>query len=315
MRTTTVGWFPKPAEIRRARWRFAEGELDEAGLLAIESEATARAVERQEQMGLDVLVEGQFDRADMVSHFGEHLDGMELAGFVRCFGNRYYRKPVVTGGIAWRGPVTVDRWRAAASLATRPLRAIVTGPYTMMDWSLDEHYGSRERCCLAFADALREEVLALAAAGATEIEIAEPAISARAEEVALAARALARVTEGLAGRARTWTHVAYGNLEPVLGEVLRLPVDVLLLELSGAESELIRALAGLPRERELGAGVIDVLDPEVETVEVIESRIARVLAVVPRDRLWAIPDAGLRTLEPDAAEAKLAHLVEAARGV
>jgi 5-methyltetrahydropteroyltriglutamate--homocysteine methyltransferase len=308
VRTTTLGWFPKPPALARARRRHADGEIDDAALVALEDEAMAAALRLQEQLGLDLLVDGQLDRADLVSHFAERLGGIESRGFVRCFDNRYYRKPAVVDEIAWSEPVTVERWRRAAAATSRPVRAIVTGPYTLMDWSFDEHYGSRERCCMAFAEAVRREVEALAAAGAGEIEVAEPAAGARADEDGLVVEAMAQATAGLdRGRVRLWTNVGYGIGSVPRAWLARMPVDVVLLA-TDHDVEL-------PDGRELGLGLVDALDPRVEPVESIRERLTRVAARVPADRLWVTPGAGLRTLDEPALRAKLQNLVAAARQV
>jgi len=132
----------------------------------------------QDELGIDLVVEGQMDRSDTVTFFAERLEGMELAGLVRCFGNRYYRKPRIVGAVTRERPITVESWKAVAQAASKPVKAILTGPYTLMDWSFDEHYGSREKCCMALADVVRAEAQDLVAAGAEEIEIDEQAIAA-----------------------------------------------------------------------------------------------------------------------------------------
>lgn len=167
---------------------------------------------------------------------------------------------------------------------------------------------------MALAEVIRAEAEDLLAAGATELEIDEPAISTRPEEMELAAAALGRVTDCARGRARTWTHVAYGDLAPVLDRVLALPVDGVLLELAHADSTWLDALERLPASKLLGAGVIDVLDPTVESVGVVKRRIRGVLAKVPAERVWLTPDAGMRTLPPEIASAKLEAMVAAAAG-
>lgn len=311
--TTTVGWFPKSVELRRARWRFAEGEIEEAELRRAEESSMRDVVQLQEAMGIHVLVDGQMDRGDMVSYFADRLEGMEAAGLVRCFGNRYYRKPRIIGPIGRPGPITIERWKAAQGLTAKPIKAILTGPYTLMDWSFDEHYGSRERACMALAEGVRAEAQELLAAGATEIEIDEPAISARPEETALAAEALGRVTAPLRGKARTWTHICYGQLLPLIEQLFALPVDGLLLELSHAGDDLLEALSDLPADKLLGAGVIDVQSPVVEEAEAVRARVERLLRRVPADRLWLAPDAALRTLSAEQAEAKLRSMIEGGR--
>ncbi len=310
--TTTVGWFPRPVELRRARWRFSEGEIDRAALGAAEDRARTEALALQERLGLDLLVDGQLALGDGVSGFAERIQGMEPAGLVRCFGNRYYRRPRIVGDVGREGPITVEAWQAARATSAKPVKALVTGPYTLMDWSFDEYYGSRERCCMALAEVIREEVQDLLAAGARELEIDEPAISARPHEMPLAAEALQRVTEPLRGKARSWTHICFGDLLPVADALWTLPVDGLLLELTHTGAAILERLADLPADKLLGGGVVDVHAAEVESVDVVRARAERLLEQVPSDRLWLMPDAGLRTLTTPLATAKLQAIVEAA---
>lgn len=314
--TSTIGSFPKPKDLVRARRLFAEGEIDEESLREAGDRATKEVLALQASLGLDLLVDGEMDRGDMTTFFAERLPGMEVSGLVRSYGNRYYRKPVIVSDVKRDGPITVDRFRFAKGLAEKPLKAILTGPYTLMDWSFDEHYPSREACAMALAAVVREEAEDLAKAGATDIQIDEPAISARPDELPLAARALDVVTSGLRGKARTWTHVCYGELGPVLEPLLKLPVDGFLLELSNSGFDSLEAIGRLlPGDRLLGAGVLDSHSHLVESVACVRARIERVLAVVPAERVWLNPDCGLKTRTPDEARGKLQAMVDAAREV
>ncbi|MHC4429950.1 MAG: methionine synthase [Planctomycetota bacterium] len=313
--TTNVGWFPKPVALRRARWRFEEGEIEEAELRAAEAGAVKDVLKLQDELGLDVLVDGQMERSDMVGFFGEKLEGMEPGGLVRCFDNRYYRRPRIVGEVEREGPVTVEGWKAAQATASKPVKAVLTGPYTLMDWSFDEHYGSREACCLALAEIVRAEAEDLLAAGAKEIQIDEPAISTRPEEMDLVVEALGRVTGALGDKARTWTHICYGELLPVIDRVFSLPVDGLLLEMVSSGHAILDRLGDLPQDKLLGAGVVDVHSPDVESVDAVRARVDRLLERVPAERLWLMPDSGLRTLTTAVATAKLRSIVAAASAV
>ena len=312
LNTTTVGWFPWSAELGRMQRDHREGDVDDAALQAAAADEMRDALRLQEDLGLDVHVDGQFDRGDMISFLAERIDGTEEGGLVRCFGNRYYRKPVITGAVSRNGPLTVDVWKRARAAASRPVKAVITGPYTLMHCSFDEHYGSRAECCRAMTEIVRDEVVDLVAAGAEEIQIDEPAIGARPDEMELAASVLARVTEAARGRARTWAWLGYGDLGPVLDRVLSLPVDGLLLEMANSGLEIVDGLDRLPADKLLGAGVLDVLTDEVESQDVLGRRIERLSQKVPRDRLWLVPDAGLRTLTPETARDKLRAMVAAA---
>ena len=309
---TAVGSFPKPAALRRARWLRAEGEIDDAALRQAEDAALQECVELQRELGLAPPVDGEMRRGDMVTFFAERLEGMEIGGLVRCWGNRYYRAPRIVGELSRTAPITVDDWKAMREVASGEVRATLTGPYTLMSWSFDEHYGSRERCALAMADVIAGEAADLAAAGATEIQIDEPAISARPEEIELAAEALGRVVAAVGGKARTWTHVAYGEHLPVLDGILSLPADVIMLELVNSGFAALEGLEALPQDKLLAGGVVDVVDPAVETADEVRERIERLLGKVPAERLIVAPDAGLRALTPEQARAKLAAMVEAA---
>jgi len=315
LKTTTIGSLPKPKALRLARWRFEECEIEEEALATATVAATQAALDLQQSLGLDARVDGQMDRSDLVTHFAEKLDGFEIGALVRCYGNRYYKKPRIHDSIAREKPLIVESWRAACKQAGQPLRAIVTGPYTMMDWCFDEHYESREACCDALAVALRQEVDALLEAGATEIQIDEPAIGARADEIELVARAWNTMTDGLAGRARRWLQLGYGDLDALLPQLLALPADVVMLGLTHPSEATLAALDALPASTQLAAGVIEAGVPEVESVDEIADRLRKVLAHVPADRVWATPDAGLRGISEEACRAKLEALVAAARSL
>lgn len=313
--TSTVGSFPKSRELRRLRRRFAEGEIEAPELRRAEDRAVREVLALQEEIGLDLLVDGELDRGDMTTFFADGLEGMEIAGLVRSYGNRYYRKPVVVGEIRRTAPLTVERWRSAKAATSKPLKAVLTGPYTLMDWSFNEHYPTREACCMALAEVLRSEVEDLASAGAREIQIDEPAISARQDELDLASRALERVTSAVRGRARTWTHLCYGDFGPVMERILDLPVDGLLLELSNSGFDVVERLRDLPADKVLGAGVVDVHTRVVESRDEIRARVERVLEVVSPERLWINPDCGLKTRTPEEVRGKLSAMVGAVREV
>ncbi len=147
--TTTVGSFPKPRAFKRARRRFREDEIDVAELRQEEDQAVADVIALQERLGLSILTDGEMTREDLVGHYAGRLDGLEEGMLVRCWGNRYVRRPRVTAPIGRPAPILVEDWKKAQRHTKRPVRAIVTGPYTLMHWSYDEHYGSRKACAQA----------------------------------------------------------------------------------------------------------------------------------------------------------------------
>jgi 5-methyltetrahydropteroyltriglutamate--homocysteine methyltransferase len=312
--TTAVGSYPKPPYLLEARRKLRAGALRPEELRPLEERATREWIELQEQIGLDVLVDGEMYRGDMATYFAEHLSGFRISGLVRSYGNRYYRKPIIVGEIEWNGPITVEWWRFAQSLTERPVKGMITGPYTLMDWSFNEYYPSRREACLALARALRREVEALVRAGARIIQIDEPAISARPNELPeFAVEAMETVTRGL--DAYFITHICYGAFEFVYPQLLELPADNFDLEMSNSELDLVELFRRHPFTRDLSFGVVDVHSHVVETAGVVEQRIRAALQVLKPEQLWVDPDCGLKTRTRDEAVAKLRAMVEATRRV
>ncbi|MCH8995140.1 MAG: methionine synthase, partial [Chloroflexi bacterium] len=155
--TTTVGSFAKPTYLQQARNQRARGKISSEELLELERKATREVIALQEEIGLDILVDGEMARGDMVAYFGEHLPGMELGGLVRSYGNRYYHKPIVKSAVSWEKPITLDMWRFAQGLTEKPVKGMLTGPYTIIEWSFDEHYPSRRDAVLAMAEVIHRE--------------------------------------------------------------------------------------------------------------------------------------------------------------
>ena len=169
--TTSVGSFPKLPSLMRARGDLAKGKISAAALQAEEEKATAFWMETQEEIGLDILVDGEQYRGDMVAYFAERMPGFEIGDLVRSYGNRYYHKPIISGEMRWPGPITVEWWKFAQRCTSRPVKGMLTGPYTVMDWSFNEHYPDGKAACLALAREIRKEVEALNEAGAKIIQI------------------------------------------------------------------------------------------------------------------------------------------------
>ena len=207
--TTTVGSFGKPEYLQKARNAHARGKLSESELLELERKATTEWIRAQEEVGLDILVDGEMYRGDMVAYFAERLEGYTIGGLVRSYGNRYYHKPVISGKISRPKPMTVDWFRFTQSLTDRPVKGMLTGPYTLLDWSYLESYKTRRDAALALAEVVRQEAEDLEAAGARYIQIDEPAIHARPEEIAIAIEAMGIVTQNL--KAKTVSHICYGD--------------------------------------------------------------------------------------------------------
>jgi len=307
--TTSVGSLPKPNYIKEAR----RNKLSPSELRKLEDKATEYWVTFQDEIGIDVIVDGEVYRGDMVTYFAENLDGFKMSGLVRSYGNRYYIKPRIVGKIKWKKPITVDRWKFAQSLTKKPVKGMITGPYTMMDWSFDEYYGSREKVCFAFAKELRKEVEALYEAGAKIIQIDEPAISTRPYEFKIAQEALHIMTEGIP--AYFITHICYGAFEFVYPDILSLPVHNIDLEMSNSELDLVELFKKHPFTKDISFGVVDSHSHVVEDVELIKQRIRKALEVLSVNQLWIDPDCGLKTRTEEEAKGKLQNMVKATQEI
>lgn len=311
--TTAVGSFPKPDYLMRARNQYAAGKLSYEELHKLEKQATAEVIRLQEEAGLDILVHGEMERGDMVAFFAELLPSMAIGGLVRSYGNRYYHKPIITDKLNWPGPMTVEMWRYAQSLTDKPVKGMLTGPYTMVEWSFDEHYGDRRQAVLDMARVIHQEAKALEAAGAQYIQVDEPAVSTRPEDLDLASEALGIVTSGL--KAKTVTHMCYGDFASVFDRLLALPVDQLDLEMANSDYDLLELMRGRTFTKEIAMGVVDVHSHKIESVEQVKAGIRKGLEVIPPERLFIDPDCGLKTRTWDEAAAKLQVMVQAVREV
>lgn len=309
--TTTVGSFPKPDYLKKARAKFSKGEISREEMEKLEKQATREIIEMQERIGLDILVDGEMYRGDMATYFAENLSGCKISGFVRSYGNRYYRKPVVIGELKWPGAITVKWWEYAQSLTKKPVKGMLTGPYTMMDWSFNEFYASRRDTALAFAKVIAEEALALEKAGATFIQIDEPAVSTKPEELPLAIEALGIATKQL--KARTITHMCYGDFAVLYPKLLELPVDQIDIEMANSDYDLIELFKKHPFTKEIGLGVFDVHNHSVEPKTLMKERIQKALTVLPPEKIFVDPDCGLKTRTLEESEAKLVNMIEAVK--
>jgi 5-methyltetrahydropteroyltriglutamate--homocysteine methyltransferase len=308
--TTTVGSFPKPPYLQKARNQFASGKLPREELTELEQQATREVIALQEELGIDILVDGEMARGDMVVYFAEHLKGMEVGGLVRSYGNRYYHKPVVKDVVRWEKPITVDLWRYAQSLTNKPVKGMLTGPYTMVEWSFVEGYNSFREAVLEMAKAVNYEALELDRAGAPFIQIDEPALSTRMEDIDLAIEAMAIATEGLT--ATTGTHICYGDFVSAYPRFLDMPVKQFDLEMANSSHDLVELLKteGFPKDKEIAWGVVDVHSHEIESVDDVVAEIKRGLEVLPPERLFIDPDCGLKTRTWEESENKLRVIME-----
>lgn len=308
---TTVGSFPKPKYLLEARSRFAKDGMKRSELVELEKRATREWIEAQEEIGIDILVDGEMYRGDMATYFAENLKGTKISGLVRSYGNRYYKKPIVVGKIARPKPITVAWWQFAQSLTEKPMKGMLTGPYTMMDWSFNEHYKSRRDCAMSFAEVIRREAEDLQRAGANFIQIDEPAVSVRPGEMSVAIEAMGIVTQNL--KAKTITHICYGDFEKIYPEMLKIPVDQFDLEMANSGLDMLELFKKRPFTKEIAFGVVDVHSHKIETEEEVFAAIERALTVFRPEQMTIDPDCGLKTRSVEEAKKKLEVMVRAVK--
>jgi 5-methyltetrahydropteroyltriglutamate--homocysteine methyltransferase len=307
--TTSVGSFPKPDYITKARSQYARKEISREDLHKLEEQATREWIEFQDSIDTDLVVDGEQYRGDMVAYFAEELPGLEMGGLVRSYGNRYYRKPIATGPIGRDKPMTVDWWKFAQSLTEKPVKGMLTGPYTIMDWSFNEHYATRRDFVLDLAKVIRDEALDLEKAGAKYIQIDEPAASTRMDELDLVIEAMDIVTKPLS--AHTITHICYGDFHRAYPKMLDIPVDQIDLEFANSEYSLLDEFSDAPFTKAIGLGVTDVHSHEQESIDEIADGIRRSLKFIPPERMFVDPDCGLKTRTVDEAKEQLTNIKKA----
>ena len=311
--TTSVGSFPKPPYLLQARNRAAQGKMSPEELHELELKATKEWIDFQEEIGIDILVDGEQYRGDMVTYFAEEMEGFGISGLVRSYGNRYYRKPVATGPVSRKSAITVDMYKYSQGLTSKPVKGMLTGPYTMVDWSFNEYYPTRESFIMAMAEVVREEALDLERAGAKYIQIDEPAVSTRPDEMELAAKAMAVVTKGLS--AFTITHICYGDFASVFDKLIAIPVDQFDMEMANSDYEFLQLMKQRGFTKTLAMGVVDVHNHVLESLDEVKASIKRGLEVLPPDRLYIDPDCGLKTRTVEEAKDKMRLIAQAVKEV
>ncbi|MCH8543026.1 MAG: 5-methyltetrahydropteroyltriglutamate--homocysteine S-methyltransferase [Alcanivorax sp.] len=321
--TTTIGSFPQTREIRALRRDWKKGTLDDKGYTdAIRAEIT-RCIRFQEQAGLDVLVHGEPERNDMVEYFGELLDGFAFTrnGWVQSYGSRCVKPPVIFGDVSRPAPMTVDWTAFAQSLTDKPVKGMLTGPVTILQWSFVRDDQPRQRTCEQLALALRDEVNDLEAAGIHVIQIDEPAFREglplrRADWAAYLDWAVACFrlsTTGVADSTQIHTHMCYSEFNDIIEAIAALDADVITIETSRSNMELLEAFEKFHYPNDIGPGVYDIHSPNIPEVDWMVNLMQKAARQLPAERLWVNPDCGLKTRGwPETEEALLA-MVEAAR--
>lgn len=320
--TTTIGSFPQTREIRRLRVDLRAGRISPGEYAAQLAAATEACVREQESIGLDVLVHGEFERNDMVEYFGEQLAGFAFTrhAWVQSYGSRCVKPPILFGDVERLRPMTVDAAVTAQALSTKPLKGMLTGPVTMLQWSFVRDDQPREQTCLQLALALRDEVDDLQSAGIGIIQIDEPALreglplrrAERADYLRWAVQCF-RLTAGVArSETQIHSHMCYSEFNDIIESVAAMDADVVSIEASRSRMELLDAFVQFRYPAALGPGVYDIHSPRVPHPVEMRELLQRALQVVPAQQLWVNPDCGLKTRDWPETRAALAAMVAVA---
>ncbi|RBO53843.1 5-methyltetrahydropteroyltriglutamate--homocysteine S-methyltransferase [Rhodovulum sp. BSW8] len=323
--TTTIGSFPQTAEVRKARAAHRKGELDDAAYEAFLKDETRACIAEQERLGLDMLVHGEFERNDMVEYFGELLAGFAFTrhGWVQSYGSRCVKPPLIYGDVSRPAPMTVDWSAFAQSLTKRPMKGMLTGPVTILQWSFVRDDQPRERTCRQIALAIRDEVCDLEAAGLPAIQIDEPALREglplrRADwagYLAWAIDAFRLTASGVRNDTQIHTHMCYSEFNDIIEHIARMDADVISIEASRSDMELLQVFGDFDYPNEIGPGIWDIHSPRIPSEAEMTALLAKATKAIPAERLWVNPDCGLKTRAWPEVRASLANLVAAAKGV
>ena len=321
--TTTIGSFPQTAEVRAARKKLHDGKLTPQEYDAFIADQIARTLKLQEELGLDVLVHGEFERNDMVEYFGEQLQGFAFTehGWVQSYGTRYVKPPLIYGDVSRPKPMTV-RWSTyAQSRTSKPVKGMLTGPVTILQWSFVRDDQPRAETAKQLALAIRDEVKDLEAAGIRVIQIDEPALREglplrRAEWPAYldwAVNAFRLATSSVSDATQIHTHMCYSEFNDVIRVIEKMDADVVSIENARSGSELLEAFKEYKYPNEIGPGVYDIHSPRVPSAAEIGAALKRMQGVLNDRQIWVNPDCGLKTRGWEETLQALRHMVQAAR--
>ncbi|GAA0655292.1 methionine synthase [Salarchaeum japonicum] len=315
--TTVVGSYPKPSWLNRARDLHddPDSEFDDDDWREAQDDASRLITNEHERAGLDVVVDGEMRRNEMVEFFAHRIDGYEFNGPVKVWGHNYFDKPSVTDEVEYGESWLVSEYEFTASVADRPVKVPITGPYTLASWSFNEAYEDEEALAYDLADLVNEEIEKLVAAGARYIQIDEPALATTPDDHAIVGECLERIVSGIPDDVRIGLHVCYGDYSRIYPELLDFPVHELDLELANGDYDQLDVFKNPEFTKDLALGVVDAHVAEVESVEQIERNIQKGLEVVPPEQLTVSPDCGVKLLPREVAYGKMENLVTAARNV
>lgn len=323
--TTTIGSFPQTAEVRSARAKWKKNLISDKDYEYFLKKETRRCVEFQDEIGIDMPVHGEFERNDMVEYFGEQLEGFVFTanGWVQSYGTRCVKPPIIFGDVRRPNPMTVSWSAYAQTLTKRPMKGMLTGPVTILQWSFVRNDQPRELTTRQIALAIRDEVIDLEKAGIAAIQIDEPAIreglplrrSDWEEYLAWAVDCFRLSSCGVKDETQIHTHMCYSEFNDMIQAIADLDADVITIETSRSNMELLDVFAEFNYPNEIGPGVYDIHSPRIPTVKQMEDLMDKASAVLPMGNLWVNPDCGLKTRGWEEVKSALIHMVEAAHAL
>lgn len=321
--TTTIGSFPQTSEVRSWRANFKKGRISAEEYDALLKDETEKAIRWQEKIDLDVLVHGEFERNDMVEYFGEQLEGFVFTknGWVQSYGSRCVKPPIIYGDIQRLNPMTVYWTAFAQSLTNKIVKGMLTGPVTILQWSFVRNDQPRAQTCNQIALAIRDEVIDLEKAGIKIIQIDEPAIREGLplrkadwqEYLRWAVNAFRISSSGVKDETQIHTHMCYSEFNDILQNIAEMDADVITMECSRSQMELLDAFSAFQYPNEIGPGVYDIHSPRVPSKEEMVQLLEKAAAVIPAEQLWVNPDCGLKTRHWEETKLALIAMVSASK--
>src|SRR5574344_158082 len=322
--TTTIGSFPQTKDVRANRSAFKKGAVSREEYIAFNKKKIASCIALQEKIGLDVLVHGEYERNDMVEYFGDHLDGYVFTekAWVQSYGTRCVKPPVIWGDVSRRGPITVEWSVFAQSCTKKPVKGMLTGPVTILNWSFPREDISLKEQALQIAFAIRDEVLDLEKNGIRIIQIDEAALREKlpllradwhTDYLDWAVSSFRLVHSGVKPETQIHTHMCYSELGDIIKDIDDMDADVITFEASRSDLTILDALKTAKFRTEVGPGVYDIHSPRVPSTEEIKTALEKMLQKIPAEKLWVNPDCGLKTRGEEETVPSLEHLAAAAK--
>ncbi|MCQ2973422.1 MAG: 5-methyltetrahydropteroyltriglutamate--homocysteine S-methyltransferase [Bacteroidales bacterium] len=321
--TTTIGSFPQTKDIREIRLKFKKNEISTEEYNILIKNEIRNVIEFQEQIGIDVLVHGEFERNDMVEYFGEQLDGFTFTqnGWVQSYGSRCVKPPIIYGDVSRSKPMTIDWIKYAQSLTKKYVKGMLTGPVTILQWTFVRNDQPREITCKQIALAIRDEVTDLEKAGIKIIQIDEPAIREglpirneyKNEYLKWAVDCFKLASSSVKDKTQIHTHMCYSEFNDIIENIAKMDADVITIECSRSQMELLDAFGKFKYPNEIGPGVYDIHSPRVPSVDEIENLIFKASKVLDINKIWINPDCGLKTRGWSETELSLKNMVEATK--